>query len=55
MLNDDVRDVSADMALMVFQEGLLKTARFAADWVLTRRTHVAGRHAGAVEPGGRGQ
>ena len=30
MLNDDVRDVSADMALMVFQEGLLKTARFAA-------------------------
>lgn len=30
MLNDDVRDVSADMALMVFQEGLLRSPKFAA-------------------------
>ena len=30
MLNDDVRDVSADMALMVFQEGLLKSPGYAA-------------------------
>ena len=30
LLNDDVRDASADMALMVFQEGLLKTPDDAA-------------------------